>query len=326
MSLPSVRSNRCVAWMTSGALLLALAAPTSAQLPALGAGDLIEPVQAESGARNDHPVTLDPTRLYDALASLEIRVEPTGLFRRNREARRSPVFTEDQLEQLVPYLVEALAELKPDRDLGVRVSQTRRSNEMGFLSGAGTTSARVFHRDGELHLIFGQFDKDISLDRDRPGRAVPNAPPSLGLDRGIGLLDAIGSRQHPSRLDWELILPEGARLVDGSRDDWIAVRPAAFEARADSAQPPTTTEAGSPGAGARSPKRPASSPRPRQPNSADAAVPAVPQAGAPEPAVDDPVEQKLRRLKHYRDKGLIDEELYREKVRELIDGALDDDG
>jgi len=301
--------------------------PAYGQSPPLGPADMIEPVAAEAGARNDHPARLDPMRLFEAMISLEVEIQPKGMFRRDREIRRATIFTEEQLEQLVPNLVEAFARLDADHELGVSVSQSRRANEIGFLSGARTTSARLFHQDGELHMIFGQVEKDVSLERDRPGRAVPNAPASLGLDRGIGLLESIGSRSRPTTLDWRPALPNGARLVEPPRKDWIAVRPDAFQATAQQKQPASTR--------ARRGDEP-TEPAPSVPDAANEQTrPEVHRQEAdradqrqanPSPRTSDPTEQKLRTLKRYRDQGLISEQLYQEKVRELIDSALQDDG
>ena len=316
-------ARRLAAGILALVLSIATGGPATAQMPPLGPGDIIEPVGAESGANNDHPATLDARRLYEALARLEVELGPAGLFR-NREPRRAPIFTEEQLEQLVPHLADAIARLDADEDLGISVAQARRSNELGFLSGSRTTSARVFYNDGEVHLIFGQVEKDVSLDRDRPGRPVPNAPPSVGLDRGIGLATAIGSRRRPKDLDWTPMLPEGARMVDASRNDWIAVRPDAFEPMTDAAAGKTTNESfpdrESSAETVRSPhavdsKPPARAPRRVSPEAPDANQRAVP--------AEDPIEQKLRLLKRYHEQGLIDEDLYREKVREVIDGALE---
>ena len=318
-SLPFARRARRFFGAT---LLLALSIPAVGELPPIGPGDIIEPVRTESGANNDHPVALDPLRLYQALTRLETQLQPAGIFG-SREPVRTAIFTEQQLEQLVPHLVNAFAGLKRDQDLGISVAQARRSNELGFLSGSRTTSARVFHADGEVHLIFGQVEKDVSLERERPGRAVPNAPASLGLDRGIGLLEAIGSRKRPTRLDWSPVLPDGARLIDSARNDWIAVRPDAFQPVTDAVTGKATQESSpdresSTGA-VDSLRTPDSKPPSKTPEKVPAEAPGTNRSAAP---AEDPVEQKLRLLKRYYEQGLIDEELYQQKVRELIDGAL----
>ncbi|MCA1779865.1 MAG: hypothetical protein LC637_10915 [Xanthomonadaceae bacterium] len=303
-------------------------------MPAVIPGDQLETFRIEKSAQaNDHPVELNADRLFNALSSLKMEKQTEGLFRRNRSVNQRPVFTEQKLERLVPGLIAEFNQADADEDIAVAVSQIRRDATVGFTNSSKSTFFRTFHRNGDLHLIFGSIEVDPTLEQGRSRHRVAAGPNELDLDRQVGLKTEIGSRRRQSKSDWNPILPAGARFAEPSRTDWIVLDLAHFSAAPPSpaaglTQPrPATQQSVEPSRPASHDDRGRATPdfsaEPRSP----AAAPAQPSAPPTEvPSREQQLEQQLRQLKQLYDQGLIDEPLYKEKMRELVDRLLDTQG
>ncbi len=151
-----------------------------------------------------------------------------------------------------------------------------------FFSGKRNASgARVFMENGRLNLIFGQIDRFFSEFRD-PDRQIP----------------PMGSRNQAAELKGSLLPAEGVTLVDG-RSDWVAL----------DLEPVT----------------------PPQP----AAAPVVSNSPPPERPGDDTVstpdrrdswtweelEEGLRKLQRLHSEGLITDQEYDAKKKEMLDAV-----
>ena len=195
---------------------------------------------------------------------------------------RKPLFSTGEAQDLASVLVRALAVAGADEDL-LLASTARR--EGGVLVSPTTLTARVFMQDGRLQLIVREARAEV-YGAYRASRVLPPL--------------AFGSRQGAAA-------PLGLRSVQGSarRSDWLALD---LQAGGVPAAAPAAAAAVAPAA------VPA------------AAAVAAPAAAAPAPrtvrdaAFFDEQAQRLAGLKRLRDQGLLSEQEYEQKRRQIIDG------
>lgn len=241
-------------------------------------------VPREAGAvPNAHPVRVQPELLRQQLALVRARL-------RGGEA---PLFFADELADLIEPLAEALAVAGADDDL-VLLSTARRDG--GVLSTPLGITARLFVQGDALNLIV----HDARLD-------FVNA--------------YIGSRIAPTFTFGSRTQAAAAAIqtVSGTsrRADWVALPLAAMTGAAAVTAPapakaPTPVAATAPVAPAAAAAVVAPAPTPA-PKPAPAAAPRARDA-----AFADEIEQRLVTLKRLRDKGLISEEEYQQKRKEVL--------
>jgi hypothetical protein len=195
------------------------------------------------------------------------------------------LFAEDELAELTPVLVRALSLAKPTDDV-LLLSTARRGGR--FAAPKGLT-ARLFVQGDALQLIVHDARNDF-LPAARHSRVTPKFE--------------YGSRTRAGRNE---LRSAGA---SSKRKDWLSIPLASLAAGAAPA--------------AAAPAAPAAPPAVRPVATAPAPAPAAAVPAAPPPvpgspaAIGDEVEQRLTTLKRLRDKGLITEEEYQQKRREVL--------
>ena len=106
---------------------------------------------------NQHPVSLNPQEITNALNTLEVWDKKgfMGLFRKSEE--QVTVFSAGQATTLGVHLANALRQAKPDEDIVFVLAR----NEKGFLNIRDTTytGARAFYVNDRLNIIIGDFAK-----------------------------------------------------------------------------------------------------------------------------------------------------------------------
>jgi hypothetical protein len=205
------------------------------------------------------------------------------------DASAQTLFAADELTELLEPLSEALASAGPDDDV-LLLSSARRG---GLFVHQTAVTARLFVQGGRLQLIVNDT-------------------------RYAFMDDLLGGRIQPRFTYGSRTRGSGAaihgRTAEQKRSDWLAL--------------PTTGAAPAPAAPA-SPLAPgqkaAAQPAPAAaPATSAPAVPAAPGAQAPaaprprDPGLADEIEQRLLTLKRLRDRGLISEEEYQQKRREIL--------
>lgn len=236
----------------------------------------------EAGApANQHPVTIEPERLRALLGVVEVMLAG---------GEYKPLFTRSELEEMVPVLARALAAATPGDDLLLLASARR---EQGILSIPVSATARLFVADQALHLIVQEARLD-ALSSYRAMRVVPSFGFGSRVSESATKLRAAASVAR--RGDW-LALPLGAPAAAAPAP---VVAPAAVAAPAT---PPAVPAAAPPVATVPPP----------------AGAPAPPPAPARSvPASPEDIERRLTTLKRLRDRGLISEEEYQAKRREIL--------
>ncbi len=256
----------------------------------LGPGDLVRIVEQEKGAPpNAQPVRLEATELTTALASIRIntdRVDPD-----NPQGRQ--LFTDENLKFASLALADAFSRAGPREDVALRLAQLRSTDLLPMLRESHITAARMFYLDDRLHVILGKIDERPEHSFATDGTPTPKIDYSIS-DSARFYADEIGSRNHVRSVDWSPRLPNGVRFHNSERHDWVEIDLGAFIA--SNSLPATTTP----------------SPSGR----------AVPVSTSEETTNN--IEKRLRELRHLHEEGLISDELYQEKTRELVDSYIEE--
>jgi Short C-terminal domain len=192
---------------------------------------------------------------------------------------RQPLFAGDELADVVGPLTQALASARPGDDI-VLSSSSRR--EGGFLNAPTAVTARLFVQGGSLQLIVHDSRFDF-YDTYRGTQAAPRF--------------TYGSRDSPGTA-----ILQGDDGATARRADWLSIPLSALQSAASpmaqSPEPPVAAPSGTP------PRPQAATAAPRRPLDANSA---------------DDIERRLETLKRLREKGLISEDEYRQKRKEILD-------
>lgn len=193
-----------------------------------------------------------------------------------------PLFATDELGDLLGPLVDALATAGPDDDL-LLLSSSRRGG--GLFQQPLAVTARLFVQGAQLQVIVSDTRYEFYNEYRATGR-----PPQFNF----------GSRTKAG----------GASLRSSSgtqtRSDWLALplSVTAVAAPLPALQPPPGVVAPTSAATVAAPMAPAPA--------------AVPTPRPRDPGYADEIEQRLTTLKRLRDRGLISEEEYQQKRREIL--------
>lgn len=190
------------------------------------------------------------------------------------------LFGPDELQELLRPLTEALAVAGPGEDV-LLLSTSRR--DAGFLGTPYGITARLFVQGQSLHFIV----HDARLDFFNAYRGTKVLPTFVYGSRATAGADTIRSASATSR-----------------RPDWLAFPLNAPVPTLAPVAPATLLPAPAPAARAVPPPA--------------AATPAPAPAAAPNPGFYDAQAERLRGLKRLRDQGLITEEEYQQKRREIL--------
>jgi hypothetical protein len=145
----------------------------------------------ESGAPdNAHPFGISIDAMRQKLASVKLRGDP--------------IFTSEELDEVVPYLAAALKSVGPNED--VTFALTGSHGLLGKFSPQTVTTGRVFVHDQRLNVIFGVVhDPFAILQMQTPNVPQPFIP---------------GTRAK--RIDTKLAITPGmGRLAGDDRPDWV---------------------------------------------------------------------------------------------------------
>lgn len=274
---------------------------------------------AASFGVNDHPVDLQVEELRKALGSMRISQKGNA----DPEQEQKAVFTREQIETLSENLAKGLANARPDQDVIFSLVKT-----VGRLLGTRPknlyVAGRAFYSDGKLNFIIGDYD--------RPGDEGFEAaydPTHVGI---VTYVFEHGRREKSSRIfDKASIKAPGVeykQLNGKRRNDWLVIDlRLASEAvdlsistqkaeekakkREEIKELMGTEEATAIGATAATPAT----------ETPTTAAPATSTATTPTPAATpgtQSFEERLTILKVLRDKGLITDEEYAMKRRQIL--------
>jgi hypothetical protein len=281
-------------------------APAHARSDAIWEGNdqsvLLAPQDDEAATPNDHPVSLAPRDIERMLADLRFRYAD-----QEADAPPAAVFNREQIEILGEALATGLTRAAPSQDVTFSVVGAHRLSPGALARRNRVTAGRVFFRDGKLNVILGEIQSPYRK-KNIYGRIEEDFHPRR-----------YGSRTAPQEQESLLVGSALARLQAGpdgaSRHDW-AVFDADLAATDPAAGSPAADEAARPASPAASGQSRAG-PAPAAPGSEGTA--ATRAATLPPGGGLDDIEQRLETLKRLREKDLISEEAYRQKVDEILE-------
>jgi len=236
----------------------------------------------EAGAPdNQHPVKLNVEALRLQLAQFkaaDLRGTP------------QPLFAADELAEITEPLVQAFANAEPGDDV-LLLSSSRRDN---FLAPPTAVTARLFIENGNLNFIA----HDSSFEFVHIVRSTSMSPNFI-----------YGSRGKAS----EVKLSSAAPGAGNRRGDWLTVSLNLATTAPVPAPVPPLVVAAPPAAAATVVPAAAAQPAP-------AAAPAAVAAPVVKPAdaKADEIERRLVALKQLRDKGLITDDEYKQKRKDIL--------
>ncbi len=267
---------------------------------------------------NDHPVNLSPELIRDMLSALEVEFDDKN--------KPVSVFTQNELEILGDALSDGLAKARPREDVTFAIAGVHRAF-ISFTTDRAYLTGRMFFQDGKLNLILGDLHEEYRENVERrlyplvpgsrkdvapdPRRPAPRAWKVLPL-AGLQMQEIAGKKRH----DWLVMStnPQLWKAVVAERKEAKETAKEAFreasEVRQESAQVSAEQEL----------LRAELEALKKDMQTIKQAPVAAPAVTRPtQPAAQDAIETRLRRLKSLHDQQLITEEEYKAKRQEVLD-------
>ena len=163
---------------------------------------------------NDHPVELAAKQISTVLGLLKLRDKELAVTQENLQ----PAFTVQQTKLLSRYLASGLKNAKPAQDIIFALEKSNR-RLLGLKSDRLLVAGRAFYRDGKLNIIVGDYDRP----RDESYEAAYD-PTNVGIVRYH--FDH-GSRAKSSRGFSKAFVTvdgvENKQLDDVQRENWLVI-------------------------------------------------------------------------------------------------------
>ena len=270
---------------------------------------------------NAHPVQLEAKDLEPIFRAISLRAE--GLF---AGGDVGSLFSQNQATLLATQVSRGLALATPEQDI-VFVLQ-RRARRLVLLSSEALTSGRIFFADGKLNIIIGEFDRARNREFERLFDTTGAVNP-YDLSNG-------NRKRNSGSVNASLIPISGISMAvvkDKQRSDWFVIDvPEALAALAGEPAPEAAFAAGRAGpvapaapAGVSSDEAQALRTQQEEMQREMARLQEQLDAGEAAPTPPTPVrlpgaeiEERLRLLIKLYDEGLINQQEYDAKRREIL--------
>lgn len=292
----------------------------------------IVPTEAPSQRASSHPVQLSPQDIYNLLSSIRLSEQNSSLFNlgfftsdaddNNQQEypfddiEKSPsntIFNSLELYKISTPISKAFAKLKSNEDIVFSISG---QHESTFGKSHKSTTARIFHSDHKLHIIFGEIFVDIKKRYLRMGHSsdVPSKIEDSALKH---FRLKTGSRTKESTLPTALHTDKVHALNvrnNKTRNDWLVIDIAPLMAVmkqhkiAKERNNNTTVETGD--------LQSQTKKLAQEQQKLKQKIDHLEQENMPKQTVS--LEHRLSQLKQLHEKGIVSDEIYDEKMRELL--------
>lgn len=255
---------------------------------------------------NDQPVKLNAREITDALMSMQIWNKH---YIKSDELKR--LFSAGQAQTLGQYLAEGLGKARPDQDITFVLAK----QNVGFLNETTTQfmAGRAFYVDGKLNIIIGDYNRPADRFKER-------AIASTGGDPDILYIFDHGSRGSSSGFKKDVITKDGINTHDGRRDWFELDIPKAAHAylaeQQQLQQQQQSNNAGANGGSAALQQETARMARENREMRLELAR--MRKEMAEQPKGSQTVEERLKTLESLKKKGLISDEEYKNKRKEIL--------
>ena len=240
--------------------------------------------------KNDHPIELDQQEIAIALSMLKVKAKKDPV----------PVFTRPQIAILSKALAEGFKTVNPGQDI-IFAMEKSEAKLLGLKKNAYFVAGRAFYKEGKLNLILGDYDRARNI-----GYEAAYDPSNAGIvtynfDHGKRSKQSAGSYAF-NNVTWEIHGIENM-VYNGARRDWFLIdlheATKAFATREQDAKQSEMIR-----------KRKEIEEILGQPIPGYATPVAVPVRSA---------EDRLMSLNSLREKGLVSEEEYATKRKQILD-------
>lgn len=254
---------------------------------------LLAPQDDGSAPPNDHPVSLEPRAVEKMLSDLRFRYAD-----QESDAPPAAVFNSEQVDILGEAIAAGLERATPSQDITFSIIGAHRLSPGAFARRNRLTAGRVFFRDGKLNLILGEIQSPYRK-KNIYGRIEQDFHPRQ-----------YGSRAAPEAQESLLVASAAAALHDddapggAARHDWVVFDPDVTDENAGRTALPPQAVPGRPHGGT-------------LPADEGSATREDSSQQAPDAGQD--IEARLETLKRLRDKELISDDAYRQKVDEILE-------
>jgi hypothetical protein len=255
----------------------------------------------DTAAPNEHPVGMSPDEVQAMLRLLRLRyTDEEG------DVASVSVFTNDEIDNLGKAIAIGLGRAAPSQDVIFHVIGARRLSQGAFGKRNRVSAGRIFYRDGNLNIIFGQVQTPYRKKNIYGQREEDFYPRNYG------------SRTVETEHDF-ILLPDSPAALNqsgaGVRDDWIIIQPGTQvlvdlpDEQSDSVSADGVAAAVGVAGVAAADSAPAAN--------ADNAASGQLEGTSTLPSTAS-VEQRLQELKRLRDLELISEEAYQARMKEIL--------
>jgi len=247
---------------------------------------------------NDHPVILDVEEISRALDSLKFLEND----RSDPDQEQQSVFTVEQIDVLSQNLAKGLAKAKPNQDINFALDRTSRKI-ISLKANRLFVAGRAFYKDEKLNIIIGNYDRGAN-----EGFEAAYDPTHVGIvryhfDHGRRTKNSKGFKKP-------IITVQGIdnKQLEGThRNDWLVIDLKSVSEALDMEASLQISEE-------QAKKREEII----ELLGSEEASPSHPAAAVPARATYS-IEERLTSLNRLRDKGLISDEEYAMKRKQILD-------
>lgn len=268
----------------------------------------------KSASPNDHPSRMTSEQVAAILGDLRLRYA-------GEDAANAPttVFTQQEIDDLSAAVATGLQRARPNEDIIFHLIGVRRLSRGAFVRRNRVSAGRIFVRDGNLNIIFGQVQtayrkKNVygQHDKDFYPRNYGNRKSAAVHEVVLQTNAAVRFHQDDSdevRTDWLVMNPETEVIVAKPA---VSAEASVMPKPAPTAEMPSRAESAQQAAPAERTPVPGDTRQESEQAAAATTQPVMPTTQSND------VEKRLETLKRLRDRELISEEAYRAKVAEIL--------
>ena len=249
--------------------------------------------------KNDHPIVLKIEEISKALGALKILENDPS----DSAQEQQSVFTIDQIDMLSQNLAKGLAKANPNQDISFALEKSSRKI-FGLKPNRLFVAGRAFYKDEKLNIIIGDYDRAADQ-----GFEAAYDPTHVGIVRYH--FDH-GRRTKSSKgLKKPIIAVQGVenkQLKETQRTDWLVIDLKLVSEASDLRARMHKTE-----------EQARKREELKELLASEEVNPSHPTAAAPVPATPTrSFEERLTTLNQLRDKGLISDEEYAMKRKQIL--------